>query len=307
MAWFQVDDQLSFHPKVIQAGNAAMGMWVRAGAWSQAHLTEGHIPAEQAKALGGLALAKKLVAAGLWDTDDERGGFQFHQWDARQMSAEEIKERRNKRSASGKKGGAASAAARRAKAEARKRAEDEARREASASANVQANASTDSKQMLKQNPTPAPVPTQKNSTYVPEAAHESDARSDDLPPPDERPTGPPVRPDAAKLVRDHIRRDLPATVLTSLRLSVGEMIVGGTATDVLAEALTRWNSRSGVGPGILPSLVVDVLKERDGGVTRNSPSRNPTSRERSLNGWDQLKDNPQQSALDTTITAEIES
>ena len=70
MAWFQIDDQLAFHPKVIQAGNAAMGMWVRAGAWSQAHLTGGHIPAEQVKALGGVAVAKKLVAAGLWIVDD---------------------------------------------------------------------------------------------------------------------------------------------------------------------------------------------------------------------------------------------
>ena len=163
MAWFQVDDQLSFHPKVIQAGNAAMGMWVRAGAWSQAHLTEGHIPAEQAKALGGLATAKKLVTAGLWETDSERGGFQFHQWDSRQMSADEIKERRAKRSESGKKGGAASAATRRAKAEARRRAEEEAKREALASPNApkdQASASQNVEQVVKQNRTPAPVPTQ---------------------------------------------------------------------------------------------------------------------------------------------------
>lgn len=33
MPWFQVDDQLSFHAKVIAAQNPAMGLWVRAGAW----------------------------------------------------------------------------------------------------------------------------------------------------------------------------------------------------------------------------------------------------------------------------------
>ena len=33
-AWFKVDDNLALHPKVLGAGNAAMGMWVRAGSWS---------------------------------------------------------------------------------------------------------------------------------------------------------------------------------------------------------------------------------------------------------------------------------
>ena len=34
MAWFKVDDKLAFHPKVLTAGNTAIGLWVRAGAWS---------------------------------------------------------------------------------------------------------------------------------------------------------------------------------------------------------------------------------------------------------------------------------
>lgn len=204
MAWFQVDDQLAFHPKVIQAGNAAMGMWVRAGAWSQAHLTGGHIPAEQVKALGGVAVAKKLVAAGLWIVDDERGGYRFHEWGSRQMSAEEIMERRAKRSASGRKGGVVSAANRRAKREANGEASalrgasafssesDEKNRSArdgesdrrdtsdsglkpdlpgriskTGQANAQAHASTNARQVLKQNPTPAPVPTKEPSNEGP--------------------------------------------------------------------------------------------------------------------------------------------
>lgn len=145
MAWFQVDDQLAFHPKVVQAGNAAMGMWVRAGAWSQSHLTGGFIPVEQVRAFGGAALAKKLVSAGLWFAVD--GGYQFHEWDKRQMSADEIRDRREKRAASGRKGGTASAATRRARAEAKR----------------QANASANGEQVPKQNPTPVPVPTQEPS------------------------------------------------------------------------------------------------------------------------------------------------
>lgn len=200
MAWFQVDDQLSFHPKVIQAGNAAMGMWVRAGAWSQAHLTEGHIPTEQAKALGGVALAKKLVAAGLWIADDERGGYLFHEWDSRQMSADEIAERRAMRARAGAKGGKASAQSRRAKAEAKRQASaspggdvsemescndfgenesktqtrnadrvttQESRRKprppGDMSKSSQASAEASGSANVKQNPTPAPVPTQEAS------------------------------------------------------------------------------------------------------------------------------------------------
>lgn len=215
MAWFQVDDQLSFHPKVIQAGNAAMGMWVRAGAWSQAHLTEGHIPTEQAKALGGVALAKKLVAAGLWIADDERGGYLFHEWDSRQMSADEIAERRAMRARAGAKGGKASAQSRRAKAEAKRQASaspggdvsemescndfgenesktqtrnadrvttQESRRKprppGDMSKSSQASAEASGSANVKQNPTPAPVPTQEASNEAsPDSPTDDDLRN----------------------------------------------------------------------------------------------------------------------------------
>lgn len=44
MAWFKIDDRFHSHPKVVQAGNAAIGAWVRLGAWCSDHLTDGHIP-----------------------------------------------------------------------------------------------------------------------------------------------------------------------------------------------------------------------------------------------------------------------
>jgi len=43
MPWFKVDDTLAFHAKVVAAGNAAMGLWVRAGAHSMQQLTDGFI------------------------------------------------------------------------------------------------------------------------------------------------------------------------------------------------------------------------------------------------------------------------
>ncbi|WP_028479567.1 hypothetical protein [Nocardia sp. CNY236] len=116
MPWFQVDDQLGFHPKVVAAGNAAMGLWVRAGSWSMQQLTEGFVPAAIVRGLGSTTQAKKLVDVGLWTA--EADGYRFHGWDERQMSKAEIEERRRKRAAAGRKGGQVSGRARRAQAHA---------------------------------------------------------------------------------------------------------------------------------------------------------------------------------------------
>lgn len=66
MPWFKVDDGLPDHPKVLLAGNAAMGLWVRAGAWSMKHLTDGFIPEAFVRLLGTAKEARALVTAGLW-------------------------------------------------------------------------------------------------------------------------------------------------------------------------------------------------------------------------------------------------
>lgn len=113
MGWFKVDDQLSFHAKTIMSGNAAMGLWVRCGAWASAHLTDGFIPAHMANAMandgtrdGKNDLPSRLVESGLWDEVD--GGYQFHDWDLFQPDSKAEKERREKlsrsRSEAGRKG-----------------------------------------------------------------------------------------------------------------------------------------------------------------------------------------------------------
>lgn len=66
MTWFKIDDSAHMHPKVIAAGNAALGLWLRCGAYSAQHLTEGHVPAVVAKQYGTAPQARKLVAVGLW-------------------------------------------------------------------------------------------------------------------------------------------------------------------------------------------------------------------------------------------------
>ncbi|MFC9440596.1 hypothetical protein [Nocardia sp. NPDC057030] len=116
MPWFQVDDQLGFHPKAVAAGNAAMGLWVRAGSWSMQQLTEGFVPAAIVRGLGSAAQAKKLVEAGLWTVAE--GGYRFHDWGERQMSKAEIEDRRRKRADAGRKGGQVSGQARQLRAQA---------------------------------------------------------------------------------------------------------------------------------------------------------------------------------------------
>ncbi|MBO0880330.1 MAG: hypothetical protein J2P17_08245 [Mycobacterium sp.] len=88
MAWFKVDDKLAFHPKTLAAGNAAIGLWIRAGSWSRAQQTNGHIPKTMIHPLGGKpADAKRLVDCGLWETDQD--GYQFHDWHDYQPTEEE--------------------------------------------------------------------------------------------------------------------------------------------------------------------------------------------------------------------------
>lgn len=78
MTWFKIDDTLALHPKVIEAGNAAIGLWVRAGSYSAQQLTDGYVSRRALTMLGTRSQAAALVAAGLWDAVP--GGWQFHDW-----------------------------------------------------------------------------------------------------------------------------------------------------------------------------------------------------------------------------------
>lgn len=78
MPYFPVDDDVAFHPKILAAGNEAVGMWTRAGALCKKHTTGGHVSVDTARALGSKKLADRLVAVGLWV--EVPGGYQFHDW-----------------------------------------------------------------------------------------------------------------------------------------------------------------------------------------------------------------------------------
>ncbi|WP_027944247.1 hypothetical protein [Amycolatopsis taiwanensis] len=94
MTWFKVDDHFHSHPKVMATDPAALGLWVVAGSWCSAGLTNGFVPDYVLPRLlpGAVKLASKLVAAGLWVRAEN--GYQFHDWLDHNPTAEREKERK---------------------------------------------------------------------------------------------------------------------------------------------------------------------------------------------------------------------
>lgn len=88
MPWFRIDDKAHSHPKLIKAGNAAIGLWLRCGAYAAQHLTDGIVPGVVAGLYGSKPQAAKLVNAGLWHEhghncphscpDPASGDYVFH-------------------------------------------------------------------------------------------------------------------------------------------------------------------------------------------------------------------------------------
>lgn len=109
MTWFKVDDNLAFHRKAVAAGNAAMGLWVRAGSLCSHQLSDGYIDADTARSLGTRAQIAALVRVKLWV--EVPGGYQFHEWDTdgdgtkRNPTKAEVEDRRRKRADAGRQGG----------------------------------------------------------------------------------------------------------------------------------------------------------------------------------------------------------
>lgn len=104
MPWFKVDDGFWSHPKVVELTDSAVALWVRAGSYAALHLTNGRISAGAVRMLGSAhETADELVTAELWEQVDAKT-WQFKDWFDYQPTAEEVADRRAKRSAAGRKG-----------------------------------------------------------------------------------------------------------------------------------------------------------------------------------------------------------
>lgn len=79
---------------------------------------------------------------------------------------------------------------------------------------------------------------------------------------DERGLTQPITPSASRLVATLIPDTIPAAVRTALRLQASQLITADSVDpDIVAEALRRWLTRPGAGPGLLPSLAADIIRE----------------------------------------------
>jgi len=94
MTWFRLDDNFHDHPKVIRAGNAAVGLWVRCATYSSSYLTDGYIEADIARARGTRREIDRCVDSTLWVPNGS--GFLMPDYLEYNPSAEQVREERAK-------------------------------------------------------------------------------------------------------------------------------------------------------------------------------------------------------------------
>jgi hypothetical protein len=100
MAWVWLDDEMPEHPKVVGAagvvGDSALAAAVSGIAYSNRHLTDGHLPAAKVQGLTHhkrpAVVAQALVTAGLWEPVD--GGYLIHDFGDYQTLKAELEEKR---------------------------------------------------------------------------------------------------------------------------------------------------------------------------------------------------------------------
>lgn len=234
MPHFRVDDALDGHPKTQRAGDEALGMWVRAGSWCMRYLTDGFVPdwwvKQQPK---GAAKARKLVEVGLWHSGAVREGekgYQFHEFTGpgRQDSREKIEAEREKW-----------------------RRKKETQRADSPKESKGVSPGDTSGESLGESRFPTQPNPEENSGQLPESATDS-----------KREPGVAATIGAQLLAEAGIDPKLPDA--PRLRSVANELVKTGSAPADVVEALQEWNSKTGIGPGILRSLVSDVVKRRNG-------------------------------------------
>ena len=103
--WFKVDDSFYSNPKTAMLSDGATALWLRSGSWSAQQLTGGFVPARMVPMFrGSNDSVRELCDAGLWAYDEQKDGYQFHDWSDYQPDGEEVDALRKKRSEAGKRG-----------------------------------------------------------------------------------------------------------------------------------------------------------------------------------------------------------
>jgi len=100
MTWFRIDDAFWSHPKTVALSPQAVALWIRAGSYACAHLTDGFVAHHSCvtvlqgtpKAIAELTRVTPGHAHALWAKVD--GGYQFHDWGVYQEKSQVILQRR---------------------------------------------------------------------------------------------------------------------------------------------------------------------------------------------------------------------
>lgn len=91
--WGKVYGTLHSSLKWQRANDGAKALWTTALSWSIAQGSDGYVPEDALRILGGRrASADKLVEVGLWEV--EEGGWRFHDWLGHNTSDQQIQEQR---------------------------------------------------------------------------------------------------------------------------------------------------------------------------------------------------------------------
>lgn len=91
--WLKIDDKFHDHPKVVAAGNAAVGLWVRCASYSADYELDGFIPETTARQVSEhYTQMRRLNRVGLWVPTE--GGFHLPDFLEYNPSAEEVRDRR---------------------------------------------------------------------------------------------------------------------------------------------------------------------------------------------------------------------
>lgn len=259
MTWFKVDDSFAFHPKAMAAGNAALGLWVRAGSWAAQQLTDGRIPSGLLQTLGGKPRdARRLVDVGLWLEVD--GGWLFHDWDEFQPSRQVVQGKR------------ADARERMKRVRAERRSREQP-------ANVREN-------FAECSPYPDPTRPEENETADAVSAPRRRARPSATPSTDLAlvPDDPPTT--AQTLVAtwiDHCRARPPSNVIGQIAKHCAALLAEGIDPDAIEAGLAAWHSK-GLHPSTLPSVVNEVLNP----PTATNGTAHSRERQRMFNRWDEI-------------------
>ena len=72
MSWSKLCDTMAFHPKVLAAGNEAIGAWARMLSWCSQHALDGRVPREVQRSVGATsAVRSALVLSGCAIQEDD--------------------------------------------------------------------------------------------------------------------------------------------------------------------------------------------------------------------------------------------